>query len=155
MNDSPRFGPPSATAVPPADARRPRRGGRQRPGYSLVELAFATPFLLLLMLGTIDLGRMFFDFIQLRGAVIEGATYGGRNPSDSGGIAAQVTNHGVPSGTAITIVTQAGCFTKGGTGDISVTASNTFSPITTGFLQAYWHIGAVNLSARSTMRCLT
>jgi Flp pilus assembly protein TadG len=154
MVNSSLSGPTQEPAVPDATSRR-RCGDRRRPGCSLVEMAFATPFLLLLMLGTIDLGRMFFDYIQLRGAVIEGATYGGRNPSDSGGIAAQVTNNGVPAGTAIMIVTQAGCFTKGGIGNITVTAGSTFTPITTGFLQAYWNIGSVNLSASSTMRCLT
>jgi Flp pilus assembly protein TadG len=148
------IGPPAEPAVLAAGDGRPARA-RRRPGYSLVEMALATPLLLLLMLGTIDLGRMFFDFIQLRGAAIEGATYGGRNPSDSGGIASQVTNHGIPAGTSITIVTHGGCFTKAGTGDITVTASSTFTPITTGFLQAYWNIGSVNLAASSTMRCLT
>jgi Flp pilus assembly protein TadG len=136
-----------------AGIRPPGQDGR-KPGVSLVEFALATPLLLLLMVGTIDLGRMFFDYIELRSAAIEGATYGSRNPSNTGGITAEVINNGVPAGTAVSVSVGAGCSTSGGVGNVQVTASSTFTPITTGFL-ATWGLGAVNLTATSTMRCLT
>src|SRR5262249_28164011 len=56
---------------------RPRveRGER---GQGLVEFAVAMPLLLLILLGTIDMGRVFFDYIEMRQAAVEGATYGAR-----------------------------------------------------------------------------
>jgi hypothetical protein len=48
----------------------------------------------------------------------------------------------------------AGCLTAGGTGTAVISASLTFTPITTSFL-SNWGLGSVNLSASATMRCLT
>jgi Flp pilus assembly protein TadG len=132
----------------------PATNARRGRGVSLVEMALATPLLLLIMFGTVDLGRMFFDYIQLRSGAVEGATYGSRNPTDTGGISAQVFANGVPAGTAVSVSVDSGCSTSGGVGNIRVTTSNTFTPITTGFLST-WGLGSVNLSATTTMRCLT
>lgn len=44
-------------------------------GQSLVELAISMMFLLLLVAGTIDLGRAFFTYIALRDAAQEGAAF--------------------------------------------------------------------------------
>jgi Flp pilus assembly protein TadG len=51
-----------------------------------VEFAFGVPLLLFLLLGTLDLGQLFFDYVQLRNAVREGAAYGSRTPLDEAGI---------------------------------------------------------------------
>ena len=62
---------------PSAQLRRvgtARRRSRSR-GQSLVELALALPILLLLVLGTVDLGRAFFDYIQMRNGAF-GSSYG-------------------------------------------------------------------------------
>jgi Flp pilus assembly protein TadG len=139
----------------PGDDRQGGAAGRRRKGVSLVELALATPFLLVIMLGTIDLGRLMFDYIQLRSAVIEGATYGSRNPSNSGGITSEVTANSIPAGTSINVSVASGCLTTNGVGNVTVTASSVFTPITTSFMGSYWDIGSVNLSASSSMRCLT
>jgi len=55
-------------------------------GQSLVELAISLMFLLLLVAGTVDLGRAFFAYIALRDAAQEGAAYASvaRNNIDDG-----------------------------------------------------------------------
>jgi Flp pilus assembly protein TadG len=55
-------------------------------GQSLVELAISFTFLLMLLGGVVDLGRMFFAFITLQDAAQEGAIYGSYNPTDVQGI---------------------------------------------------------------------
>ncbi len=61
-------------------------------GQSLVELGMSLLFLLILLAGTIDLGRAFFKFIALRDAVEEGALYGSFCPWDVTHIIARVQN---------------------------------------------------------------
>ena len=136
----------------------PRAKSRTRRGQGIVELALSLPLLLLIMLGTIDVGRVFFDYIQLRNAVREGAGYGAKMPEDTAGIKNYVLNHGVPSGTVVTVTCTGDCTTTGGvangTGTIVVTAQRTFSPITTGFLQSWFGIGTINLNVSASMRLL-
>ncbi|MCL4560280.1 MAG: pilus assembly protein [Chloroflexi bacterium] len=55
-------------------------------GQSLVELAISFTFLLMLLGGLVDLGRMFFAFITLQDATQEGVIYGSYNPADVQGI---------------------------------------------------------------------
>ena len=124
-------------------------------GQSLVELSLALPLMLLLMLGTLDLGRVFFDYVQIRNAVREGAGYGARNPTDAAGIAARVTAHGVPSGTTVTSNCSGACTTPDSTATITVTASRTFTPITTAFLQTYFGVAPFAMSATASMRVMT
>jgi Flp pilus assembly protein TadG len=57
-------------------ARRPR--SLKERGQAIVEFSLALPVLLLLLLGTIDMGQMFFQYIQLRGAVREAAAAAAR-----------------------------------------------------------------------------
>ena len=123
-------------------------------GQGIVEFALALPFLMLIMLGTIDLGRMFFDYIDMRSAVVDGAQYGARNPTNSGGIVTETKGAGVPANTVVSSSTSGSCTTAGGTGNITVTATSVFQPMTTGFLQRFG-LGPVNLSASATMRCMT
>lgn len=129
---------------------------RRRQGQSLVELGVALPFVLLLMLGTLDLGRMFFDYIELRNAVREAAAYGSRNPTDTAGIKSRVTSHGgFAAGATVSDPAFTGsCTTVGATGEITVSASRVFVPLTTSFLDD-WGLGSVELGADATMRCLT
>jgi Flp pilus assembly protein TadG len=127
----------------------------KREGQSLVEFGLAMPLLLLLCLATLDLGRVFFDYIQLRQAVREGAGYASRNPSDSTGITQAVTDAGIASGVAITSYCTGVCTKEGGVGWMTVSATQTFTPITTGFLSDLIGIGPITLSASSTMRAMT
>ncbi|MDD5367942.1 MAG: TadE/TadG family type IV pilus assembly protein [Anaerolineaceae bacterium] len=59
-------------------------------GQSLVELAISLVFLLLLLSGTIDLGRAFFTYITLRDAAQEGAIYASYQPTCTDQIIARV-----------------------------------------------------------------
>lgn len=48
-------------------------------GQSLVELALTLPLLMLILLGTLDLGRIFFGYVTITNASREGARYGMTN----------------------------------------------------------------------------
>jgi Flp pilus assembly protein TadG len=126
-------------------------------GQGIVEFALALPFLMLIMLGTIDMGRMFFDYIDLRSAAVDGAQYGSRNPANAGAIQAAALASGAPAGTTVTVAVDAACnsaTTPGVPGSVTVTTAKTFQPFTTAFLSRFG-LGPVNLSASNTMRCLT
>lgn len=60
---------------------RARRFGVDDGGQSLLELAVATPFLLLLLAGCVDYGRFMYDGIQLGNAAKAGVAYGAQDPS--------------------------------------------------------------------------
>jgi Flp pilus assembly protein TadG len=123
----------------------------------MVEFAISLPFLLLIMLGTIDMGRMFFDYVDLRSAAVEGAQYGSRYAADPAAIQTEALGAGAPSGTTVAVSADAACLsatTPGVAGYVTVTTAKTFTPFTTSFLSRFG-LGPVNLSATSTMRCLT
>ena len=64
------------------------QNGSQHPaGQSLVEFAIVLPVLLLLVLGTMDLARLFSTKITLTNAAREGANYLSRHPDDAPGFA--------------------------------------------------------------------
>jgi len=50
-------------------------------GQSMVELALTITILMVLLAGTIDLGRAFFTWLAMRDAAQEGASYASINPS--------------------------------------------------------------------------
>jgi Flp pilus assembly protein TadG len=137
---------------------RLRRQNDARSGQGIVELALSLPLLLLLMLGTIDIGRVFYDYVQLRNAVREGAGYGARMPNDTAGITLRVNRHGIPAGTSVAIACTGNCTTTNGVpngvGTIEVTATHTFTPITTAFLQTWFGIDPITIRVKSSMRLL-
>ena len=55
-------------------------------GQSFTELAISLVFILVLMAGVVDLGRIFFNYIALRDSAQEGAAYGSICPTDEAGI---------------------------------------------------------------------
>jgi len=55
-------------------------------GASLLETALIAPVLLLLVAGTIDLGRAYTAAIEVQEAAHAGALYGAQNPTDSAGM---------------------------------------------------------------------
>jgi len=124
----------------------------------MVELALTLPVLLLLLLGTIDMGRVFLDYIQLRSAVREGAGYGARLPDDTAGINLRVAEAGVPAGTTTAIVKSGVCTSTAGKPDgictITVTATHTFTPVTTSFLQSWFGMDPVTMRVSASMRVL-
>jgi hypothetical protein len=52
-------------------------------GQSMVELALTITMLMVLLAGTIDLGRAFFTWLAMRDAAQEGASYASINPSSA------------------------------------------------------------------------
>lgn len=131
------------------------RTRRRRSGQGLVELALALPVLLLILLGTVDLGRMFFDYTEIRNAAREGAGVGARNPANVAGAVAAVNAHGIPNGSTVTTGCSGNCTEVNGTGIFEVTVSYTFTPVATGFLATYFGIGAVPLQAKAAMRVMS
>lgn len=129
----------------------------ERRGQSLVELAVAFPLLMVILLGTIDVARVFFDYIQMRNAVVEGATYGSRHPFDTAGIEDAVTAHGLPGDAAIWSATTGDCGTPRGEGLVLVGAQKTYTPLSIGVLEAVAGTGTWSFSVRadSSMRCMT
>ncbi len=59
-------------------------------GQSFVELAISLVFILVLLGGVVDLGRVLFTFIALRDAAQEGAAYASFCPFDTSGIDVRV-----------------------------------------------------------------
>ncbi len=64
--------------------RHPRAGEWR--GQNLVELALLMPLLALLLIGAVDLGRVFIAYTRLTSVVREGALYGGHFPAYAAGI---------------------------------------------------------------------
>jgi len=62
-------------------------------GQSMVELALTITILMVLLAGTVDLGRAFFTWLALRDAAQEGASYGSLNPTDSTGLEQRVLDN--------------------------------------------------------------
>lgn len=55
-------------------------------GASVLETALIAPVLLLLVAGTVDLGRAYTAAIEVQEAAHAGALYGAQNPTDSAGM---------------------------------------------------------------------
>jgi Flp pilus assembly protein TadG len=58
----------------------PHRSTQSERGQGLTELAIALPILLLLLLGLLDLGRVFWALVALKDATSEGASYAASYP---------------------------------------------------------------------------
>lgn len=96
--------PAASRPSPGRPAARPptRRPRRRRSGQSLVEFALILPLLLLIVVGAIDLGRVYVMTITMENAAKEGAFFGARNPTcdsnvtpgclDPQNVTARVTN---------------------------------------------------------------
>ena len=59
-------------------------------GQSLVEFAITLTIMMTLLAGAVEFGIALFQYVQLRDAVQEGASYGSLNPDDNAGIIAHV-----------------------------------------------------------------
>ena len=94
-------------------------------GAALVEAALIIPFLLLLVLGVVDLGRGFYDAAAVQEAAQEGVIYASFNPGDpTGAIARAEDAIQSPDFTGSVTVTCPA------TDQVTVTVSHTFSLIT-------------------------
>lgn len=112
------------------------------PGQAIIEFAIVLPVMLLIALGAIDVGRVFFDYIGIRNAAMDGAVYGARHPSDLAGAEQRVRDHflpnAIPAGLGITRSASANCTGTNSLnqdGFVTVTVTRTFSPLSLAMLQ--------------------
>ena len=77
-------------------------------GSSFVEIALLLPFLLLLFVGAVDLGRLYFMCVEITGAAQAGALYGVQNPGDTSGMQS-AASAGASSLSGITTTATYGC----------------------------------------------
>jgi Flp pilus assembly protein TadG len=120
-------------------------------GQALVELALILPVLVLLAMGTLDLGRAFGAYLSMANAAREGAMYASLHPSDAN-LAADVTsvvlaelNGAVPATPSVTITPSAVPLPRGSS--VRVTVRAPFSLFTTAILG----LRSVSLQASSTV----
>ena len=129
--------------------------GERRFGQSLVELSVALPIMLLIMLGTIDVGRLFFGYINVTNAVREGAGYAAHNPTRTSEIAGRVTSHASNLPAASIGVSCTGACIQGD--HVTVTAQWTFTPIYGSFFSTYFPgsgLGSISLRTQNTVKVL-
>lgn len=89
-------------------------------GQSIVELTLMLPILMLLLLGIIDLGRVFYTYVTMTNAAREGARYGAVHPSDNTGIKNRVIQEG--TNTAVDLAgstVNVNCYSSDGSSSIS------------------------------------
>ena len=112
---------------------RPAAGDRT-PGQAIVEFALASLVFLMIVFGTIDLGRAIFTAVTLHNAVREAARYGKVHPTETGTIQTIVSDRVDDTGSSInsvSVVCGGGCV-SGST--MTVTASIPFQAITQNLL---------------------
>jgi Flp pilus assembly protein TadG len=133
-------------------------------GQSVVELAIILPVLLLITLGTIDMGRAFFTWVTLRNAASEAALWGARNLTASeGDIQDRALNVYLPAAYRTNPPTSASpqrdpaCSTPNGEGKVTVSMSRQFSPISLDVLDLVAPGGdwAFTINPSAQARCLT
>jgi Flp pilus assembly protein TadG len=71
---------------------RKQRRFRSEEGQSLVEVAMLMPLLVLIVAGTLDLGRAYMTMVALNDAAAEGATYASMHPSATSEIVARTAD---------------------------------------------------------------
>ena len=85
---------------------------RTERGQSLVEVAFAVPILLLLMVGLIEVGRFAYFAVLVSNAAHAGAQYGAQSlitANDKTGITSAAQNDGQIPGTTLTVTPTQWC----------------------------------------------
>lgn len=137
------------------------------PGQALVEFALILPVLLLLLVVSVDFGRLFFTWVQLHNGAREAANYGAFSPTDTVTINGKVTaeknaqvqrgESGVaittacadPAGTTIACTAASGGAGPGNT--LTVRVDETFSFLTPLINNAFGGGLRVSASATSTV----
>jgi uncharacterized protein (UPF0333 family) len=115
------------------------------PAQALVEYALVLPILLLLVIGAMDFGRMFYTKMVLINASREGASYLSYNPDDADEgfleTFAIIYNEGFSSNVEVfaSDVTYTGCCTRGFPVEVSIT--KTVELIFDGILQNFGLLG--------------
>jgi len=118
---------------------RARGGHRSRKPWSIlgqatVEFAIVSIIFLMLVLGTLDLGRAIYMYSQLTNSVREGARYAQVAPTDTNNIKQRVISYSSGLGLStsdVTVTCSSSCTTGN---DITVSAHMTFSLVAQMFL---------------------
>jgi Flp pilus assembly protein TadG len=119
---------------------------------ALVEFALLLPLLLVLIIGAMDLGRVFYFKIILTNAAREGANYLSRNPADYTNTLSAIITEGDSSGVTITAdeVTWAGCCAVGS--PVVITIEKDVDLVFDGFLNTMGIIdGPLTISSSVSM----
>ena len=122
------------------DIKDPQQPVTNERGQSLAEMALMMSFLLILLVGVVDLGRGFFVYLALRDAAQEGALFGSTDPTNVTDIETRVRNSSSllenisvdPHANTTVVVTIDGSACTGGGITVRVTYEN--FPITMPFL---------------------
>jgi Flp pilus assembly protein TadG len=127
--------------------RRKRDGSPVHPGQAIVEFAFASIILLLIVFGTIDFGRAIFNGAELTNAAREGARYGKIKPADTAGIRTRTVDKAKGTGltTANVGVSCTGACKSGDT--LTVTTQVQFQAVT----QQLLGISPFTIKSKSTV----
>lgn len=127
--------------LPPPRVQQVTCSSRQR-GQSVVELALVLPMLLFIVLGTLDLGRLFVSYNSVLNAAHEGAFYAAYNPSllpdgavtqaatQDPGLGLTASNVTITCYSGVTTTTKA-CSTVQAGDTVSVVVTYPFKPFTT------------------------
>ncbi len=123
----------NATQCPPGFRKRLRRarGCHDDQGQSLVELGVLIPLLLIIVLGAIDFGRVYFADVTVTNAARAGAQYASAsnaNAANTAGITAAVGQEAGSLSNAPTVAATTGTDSRGKT-FTSVSVSYTFQTI--------------------------
>jgi Flp pilus assembly protein TadG len=105
-------------------ARVAARGER---GQAVVEFALIVPLLVLLTMGMVDFGRIFYSYEGLANAAREGARYCALNPGNASGTQSRV--NGEVNG-MVASVTASGCTNQPKGQPVTVTVTAPFSLVT-------------------------
>lgn len=127
---------------------------RSERGQSAVELAFAFPVLLLILMGILDFGRAFYTYVSITNAAREGARYGAAYPADSAGLISQVNRElGCTNCVLPNVVCSPHACNQAQSGDeITVTVNFDFHLLTTGILPFGDHIPMSNFTTMPVLR---
>jgi hypothetical protein len=131
--------------------RKVRNPSRRESGQSLAELALSLVVLLILLAGTVDIGRALFAFVQLKDAAEEGAIYGSIFPTDTNGViqrtrgASRTPIDLTDTGTVSVAVSFIGNACEGNTVRVTVTYS---MPLVMPFIGTF--IGGQSVNVRGT-----
>lgn len=93
-------------------------------GSNLIELALVLPIFLILIFGSVDFGRAYYQAIEVESAAHAGAVYGLQNPQDTDGMQSAALV-GASNVSDLTATATYGCECSDGTSDVT---SCTYTP---------------------------
>jgi hypothetical protein len=136
-----------------------RKSRNWQKGQSLVEVALALTFLLIMVAGSVDVGRVFLGYISLRDSAQEGVAFGTVFPTYCSQIVARAVTSGPtmfsPTADMVDVtISGADCASANPDqacigNDVVVTITNDAFPLTMPFIGAAMGKQTITLSARA------